>query len=86
MTDEHKRLYGEYLVSRISNAAAGYRAIAEKLDQLATEVPRLTTPGQASALAQRALKEVMWGAANASPDAIITAAADYDRHVTPTYQ
>lgn len=86
MTDQHKRVYGEFLASRISNSAAGYRAIAKKLDLLAAEVENLTTPGQASALAKRALHEVMWGAANASPDAIITAAADYDRNVTPIDQ
>lgn len=84
MTDEYRRLYGEFLATRIKATAAGYRAVADKLDAIAAEVPLLGAPGHvdASSLAQRAMHEVMWGAANASPDAIVTAAADYDRNVT----
>lgn len=88
MMEDHRRVYGEHLASRISSSAAGYRAIAEKLEAIAAEVPLLggRVQGGASALAQRAVHEVMWGAANASPDSIITAAAEYDRNVTPIAQ
>jgi hypothetical protein len=85
--EQIRRAYADYLAARIRGTADGLRATATRLDGLATEAVLLdpaNRPGTAAALAQRAVSEVTWGVANAKPDAIVNAAADYDRVVAPT--
>lgn len=76
-------LYGEMVSSRLRRSAQVYRTLADKLDGLAVEVGKIGTTGTptASGLAHRAVHDVMWDSANASIDAVITAAADYDANI-----
>lgn len=79
-----QEVYGEYLASRINATADRFRHVADKLAAMAESVPDIGQAGNADAgsLAQRAIHEIVWGIANASPDSIVSAATDYDRNVT----
>lgn len=81
--ERNKNVYGEYFAGRITAAAERYRAIADRLDAYAAQVPELdatTRFGSASNMAQLVVSEAMWGAANAKLESVIAAAAEYDRN------
>ncbi len=79
-----KVAYGEYLASRLNGTADGFQRLADQMRAAAASVPSLGSVGNVNAgnLAQRVIHDIVWGLANASPDAIVSAAAEYDRNVT----
>ena len=78
-----KSLLEDTFIARVQRSAEGLRVLADRIESEANRVKRVPTPGtpSASALAGNIMHSIMWGLANASTDAIVSAAAEYDFHL-----
>jgi hypothetical protein len=68
---------------RVAFTASRLREIADEIERVAQRISRVPSAGttSASSLASDLMHTLMWGLANASPDGIVKAAAEYDFHM-----
>lgn len=85
MSDETglKSMLAEAVTRRVQQSAQRLRDLADDIERRAEAIERVPTPGatSASAVAGGIVHAVMWGMSNASVDAIVAAAAEYDFHM-----
>lgn len=68
---------------RVEHTAQSLRDLADRIEAEGKRINRIPTRGttSAAALASTITHSIVWGLANASPDGIVSAAAEFDFHM-----
>lgn len=76
-------MLAEQFTKSVARTARDFRDLADQIEREAKQIDHVPSPGSTSgaAIAARIVHSITWGLANASPDQIVSSAAEFDFHL-----